>query len=84
MLSFDYKMKGEQIWNLKLITMKKKKKGIKEVNEFLKDTLFKQIDSIAETLQIIALNKDCNKSISKILFNQIGNVLLLKDENNLL
>ncbi|WP_418749616.1 hypothetical protein [Faecalibacillus intestinalis] len=58
--------------------------GIKEVNEFLKDTLFKQIDSIAETLQIIALNKDCNKSISKILFNQIGNVLLLKDENNLL
>ena len=58
--------------------------GIKEVNEFLKDTLFKQIDSIAETLQIIALNKDCNKSISKILFNQIGNVLLLKDENNLI
>ena len=58
--------------------------GIKEVNEFLKDTLFEQIDSIAETLQIIALNKDCNKSISKILFNQIGNVLLLKDENNLL
>ena len=58
--------------------------GIKEVNEFLKDTLFKQIDSIAETLQIIALNKDCNKSISKIFFNQIGNVLLLKDENNLL
>ena len=46
----------------------------------INDTLQKQLVSVAETLQMMYLDKECPKDIAKILFNQIGILTLCSEE----
>lgn len=46
----------------------------------INDTLQKQLESVAETLQMMNLDKECPEDIAKILFNQIGILTLCSEE----
>lgn len=46
------------------------KKNINENKELIKTSINKQLESVAETLQMIYYNNDCPKHISSILYNQ--------------
>lgn len=46
----------------------------------INDTLQKQLESVAETLQMMYLDKECPEDIAKILFNQIGILTLCSEE----
>jgi len=59
---------------------KKKRERKINQNQFLKETLKKQLNSISETLQMVSLYENCDESISNVLFNQIGIVLLCSEE----
>ena len=59
---------------------KKKRERKINQNQFLKETLKKQLNSISETLQMGSLYKNCDESISNVLFNQIGILLLCSEE----
>ncbi|RGH54533.1 hypothetical protein DW863_03090 [Coprobacillus sp. AM37-9BH] len=59
---------------------KKKRERKINQNQFLKETLKKQLNSISETLQMVSLYKNCDESISNVLFNQIGILLLCSEE----
>lgn len=59
---------------------KKKRERKINQNQFLKKILKKQLNSIAETLQMVSLYENCDESISNVLFNQIGIVLLCSEE----
>ena len=59
---------------------KKKRERKINQNQFLKETLKKQLNSISETLQMVSLYKNCDESNSNVLFNQIGILLLCSEE----
>lgn len=59
-----------------------KKKNTNENKEQIKTSINKQLESVAETLQMIYFNKDCPKHISSILYNQIGNIILCNQQIN--
>lgn len=48
--------------------------------DIINDALKKQLESVAETLQMIYLDKECPEDIAKILFNQIGILTLCSEE----
>lgn len=58
------------------------KKNSNENREQIKTSINKQLESVAETLQMIYFNKDCPKHISSILYNQIGIVVLCNQQIN--
>lgn len=71
--------------------MKYKKGEIKmmeELNELLKKGntiekgIIKQLDSIANTLQMIYQTKECPREIASILYNQIGSLVIVQEELN--
>ena len=53
-----------------------------ENKKLIKTSINKQLESIAETLQMIYFNKDCPKHISSILYNQIGIIVLCNQQIN--
>lgn len=58
------------------------KKNINKNKELIKTSINKQLESVAETLQMIYYNKDCPKNISSILYNQIGIIVLCNQQIN--
>ena len=48
-------------------------------NELL-EYLSEQIESVAETLQLLQKDEDCNKRIKKVLTNQIGMLTFCQKE----
>lgn len=40
----------------------------------------KQLESVANTLQMIYMNKDCPNDIASVLYNQIGILVIVQEE----
>ena len=61
---------------------------MEELNELLKNGstiekgIIRQLDSIANTLQMIYQTKECPSEIASILYNQIGNLVIIQEELN--
>lgn len=59
---------------------------MEELNELLKKEstiekgIIRQLDSIANTLQMIYQTKECPTDVASILYNQIGNLVIIQEE----